>query len=67
MSGKHTGITVELIGTDGNIFSILARVRLAMRRGNIRQPVIEEFTQAVQSCGSYDEALCVVMEYVDVE
>ena len=64
---KQTGVKVKLLGTDGNIFSIIAKVRLAMRREKIKQSVIEEFTGAVQASGSYDEALCVIMEYVDVK
>ena len=67
MERKHTGITVPLIGTDGNIFSILAQVRITMRRGGVPQPQVERFTKEVQSAKSYDAALVVIMEYVDVE
>ncbi len=67
MNREFTGVTVKLIGTDGNIFSILAKVRRAMRSAGIEQARIERFTAEVQSSSSYDEALQVVLKYVEVE
>lgn len=57
---------VQLVGEDGNIFSILGRCRREMRRvGQLDQ--FNEMSDKVQSCKSYDEALQVIMEYVEVE
>ncbi len=67
MNRKQTGIKVPLIGTDGNIFSILAKVRNHMRKGGIEQARIERFTEEVEASESYDEALQIVMEYVEVK
>lgn len=61
-----TDIVVKLIGTDGNIFNLMALVNRALRR-NGRGDLVAEFTKAVTSSGSYDEALCVIMDYVIVE
>ena len=61
-----TDIVVELIGTDGNIFALMGRVRGALRRGG-RGDLVEEFTNAVTSSKSYDEALAVIMDYVIVK
>ena len=67
MSRKHTGITVELIGTDGNIFALLAKVRNHMRKAKVPQAQIERFTDDVRESKSYDQALLTIMEYVDVD
>jgi len=56
----------KLIGEDGNIFFVLGRVRQALKAsGNSEQA--EEVSERVMVCGSYDEALKIIMEYVDVE
>lgn len=61
-----TDIVVELIGRDGNIFNLMGLVTRALRR-NGRGDLVAEFTKAVTDSKSYDEALCVIMEYVIVE
>ena len=43
MADTQTNITVQLTGTDGNIFAIIAKVREALRR-NGRSDLIKEFT-----------------------
>ena len=66
MANIKTSITVQLTGTDGNIFAIIATVREALRR-NGRSDLIKEFTDYVTGSSSYEEALCRVMEYVIVK
>lgn len=72
---KYPGCVVQLTGTDGNVFSIIGRVRVALRRyvreqglgvheANIRA---EQFTKEITESESYDEALIVVMRWVTVE
>ena len=61
-----TDITVQLTGTDGNIFAIIAKVREALRR-NGRSDLIKEFTYYITRSSSYEEALCRVMEYIIVK
>ena len=66
MADTKTNITVQLTGTDGNIFNIIGKVRDALRR-NGRADLIKEYTDYVTSSISYEEALCRVMEYVIVK
>ena len=66
MADTKTNITVQLTGTDGNIFAIIGRVREALRR-NGRSDLIKDFTDYITSSSSYEEALCRVMEYVVVK
>ena len=65
MPDTKTNISVQLTGTDGNIFNIIAKVREALRR-NGRSDLVKEFTDYIIS-SSYEEALCRVMEYVIVK
>ena len=66
MADTKTNITVQLTGTDGNIFAIIAKVREALRR-NGHSDLVKEFTDYITSSSSYEEALCRVMEYVIVK
>ena len=43
MPDTKTNIIVQLIGTDGNIFCVIGKVREALRR-NGRADLIKEFT-----------------------
>lgn len=56
----------KLVGTDGNIFCLLGRVSQTLKTN--RQPdKAKEVAERVMSCGSYNEALQIIMEYVEVE
>ena len=66
MPDTKTNITVQLTGTDGNIFAIIAKGRETLRR-NGRSDLVKEFTDYITSSSSYEEALCRVMEYVIVK
>ena len=63
MATTKTNISVQLTGTDGNIFNIISKVRAALRR-NGRSDLVKEFTDYITSSSSYEEALCRVMEYL---
>lgn len=58
-------LTVKLIGEDGNIFNLLNIVRKAMKANGYGDQV-DEFTKQATSSRSYQEALCVIMEWVEV-
>jgi hypothetical protein len=62
---KYPYITVSLSGEDGNAFSILGRVRKAMRRAELPDAEIEAFLDEAGS-GDYDHLLQTVMQWVDV-
>ena len=51
MPDTKTNISVQLTGTDGNIFCVIAKVREALRR-NGHSDLIKEFTDYVTSVKS---------------
>ncbi|MDD3228938.1 MAG: hypothetical protein PHE09_06925 [Oscillospiraceae bacterium] len=65
---KHpvTNVTVRLVGTDGNAFALLGKVRQALRRAGYDAGFIERFTKEAMA-GNYDELLACIMRYVNVE
>ncbi|WP_035178599.1 hypothetical protein [Alkalihalobacterium bogoriense] len=58
--------TCKLVGEDGNIFSILGRVSRTLKE-NGKANEAKEVSERVMLSGSYDEALQIMMEYVEVE
>jgi len=69
LGGKNmsrTGLTVKLIGRDGNAFAILGTCLEAMRRNKISKEEIEEFKKQAMS-GDYNNLLRVVTEWFEVE
>ena len=55
----------KLIGEDGNIFNLLAIVSRCLRKNGLKGKDVE-MQDRVFNCGSYDEALQIMMEYVEV-
>ena len=66
MKGPETKPTVKLIGHDGNTFSIMGRVKQALKRAGADKEYIDEYLNKATS-GDYDHLLVVSMGYVDVE
>ena len=66
MKGPLNKPTVKLTGRDGNAFSILGRVKQALRRAGADKEYIDKYLNAATS-GDYDHLLVVSMEYVNVE
>ena len=57
---------MQLVGEDGNVFSILGRAsRLLKRAGQNEQA--EEMFRRVTACENYNEALRIISEYVETE
>jgi hypothetical protein len=56
---------VKLIGEDSNVFNLLGICTRALRR-NGQADKAAELMERVKSC-NYDGALCLMMEYCDVE
>lgn len=56
----------RLIGTDGNVFAIIGKVRRTLREAGQPQRAIAFSERAFQS-RSYDEVLQLCMEYVEVQ
>lgn len=57
---------MELLGQDGNIFGIMGRASRLLKRAG-QQEQAEEMISRVTACGSYDEALNIISEYVETE
>lgn len=55
----------KLVGTDGNVFALAGRCKLALRKAGYIQKE-QEFTSRLMKCDSYGAALRLMMEYVDV-
>jgi hypothetical protein len=55
----------KLIGTDGNVFSIIGRVRQALTRAG-QEDRAREFVEKAFRAGSYDGVLQLCLEYVEV-
>lgn len=62
---KYPDVEVQLTGEDGNVFMIIGRVRRAIRQEAGREAQAE-FDADVLSCGSYNDVLNKVQEWVSV-
>lgn len=61
-----TDVSVQLIGTDGNAFSILGKVTETLKQAGYDDEFINEYLEQATS-GDYDNLLQVTMTYVYVE
>ena len=66
MKGPVTKPAVELIGQDGNVFSIMGRVKKALFRAGADKEYVDKYLNEA-TAGDYDNLLVVSMKYVDVE
>lgn len=66
MEPKYPDVNVTLVGEDGNAFSIITRVRRAMRRADIPQEEIDRYVEEATS-GDYDHLLQTTMKWVSVD
>jgi ribosomal protein L32 len=55
----------KLSGVDGNVFMIVGTVSKTLKRAGMAAKA-EEFCAKAKACGSYDEALQLCMDYVEV-
>ena len=54
-----------LIGADGNIFNLMGIASQTLKRNGMAEEA-QEMRSRITSSGSYDEALCILGEYVDI-
>jgi hypothetical protein len=64
---KYPDVRVQISGEDGNIYAIGGRVGKALGRAGVPRREINELYQSLSSAKSYDEALQVVMDWVEVD
>jgi len=56
---------VKLIGQDGNVFNLIGICQRALRKAGMHDEA-KELSAKCFKADSYDEALCIMMEYCDV-
>lgn len=61
----HIKPDCPLIGTDGNIFHLMGKVSETLRK-NGQQEQAEEMRNRIFQCQSYDSALCIIGDYVNI-
>jgi hypothetical protein len=57
--------TCKLTGTDGNVFAIIGKVSVCLKKVKLADQA-KEFTEKSFAAESYDEVLRLAMDYVDV-
>lgn len=55
----------RLIGEDGNVFNLIGLAAKALKRAGLREQAAE-MTNRVFEAGSYNEALNIIGEYVEI-
>jgi len=65
MEVKHPDVHVQLTGTDGNTLALLGRVTSALKAAGYRDDA-DELMNKVFEAESYDHALRLLCEYVEV-
>lgn len=54
-----------LIGQDGNIFNLMGIASRTLRNNDMKEEA-KEMVIRIEESKSYDEALCIIGEYVDI-
>lgn len=55
----------ELVGTDGNVFSIIGQVSRALKKAGYKDKA-DEFCEKAMKQNSYDDVLMLLHQYVEV-
>lgn len=55
----------KLIGEDGNIFNLMGIVSRTLRQNGMADEAVE-MRDRIRESGSYDEALCIIGDYVNI-
>ena len=55
-----------LVGTDGNVFALMGRVRSVLMQHGLENQAKEMVEQITTQAGDYHHAFAIMMEYVDV-
>ena len=56
----------KLVGEDGNIYNLMGIASRALKKNGLEEDAKEMFNKITKEAKSYDEALCIIMDYVDV-
>ncbi len=52
---------------DGNIFNIAGAAKTAMKKAGVEQTAITEMSERMFKSKSYEEAIAIIIEYVDFD
>ena len=63
---KPTKPTCQLTGTDGNVFALAGTVAQCLKKAGLPDQA-KEFQERLFKCASYQEALVLMGEYVEIE
>jgi len=63
---KYPDVTVKLVGTDGNAFSLMGKVRKALKQAGASAEDVTQFSNEAMA-GTYDDLLITIMGWVNVE
>ena len=55
----------KLIGTDGNVFALIGKAARALKKANQPEKA-KELKNKLFECNSYEEALSLIDEYVEI-
>ena len=55
-----------LIGQDGNIFNLMGIASRTLRNNDMEEDAKEMVEKIETTAKSYDEALCIIADYVDI-
>lgn len=58
--------TCKLLGEDGNIFVLLSLASKTLKKNGMKEEAAEMTTRVMES-GSYDKALMIISDYVEIE
>lgn len=56
----------NLVGKDGNIFNLMGIASNALKKAGLKEEA-KEMKDKIMNSKSYDQAIRIIMEYVDVE
>ena len=63
---KYPNITVKLVGTDSNAFSIIGNVKAGLKKGGVPSEEIDAFVTESMS-GDYDNVIATAVRWVEVK
>lgn len=66
MRPKYPDVHVKLVGEDGNAFTVLSRVREALRRAGLPREEVKAYLAEAIS-GDYNNLLATTIRWVEVE
>lgn len=66
MESKYPQVQVQMVGRDGNAFSMIGRVMKALKEEGIPREERTKFMDEATSSEDYDALLVKIMEWVDV-